>query len=44
MVDKYATDTSHHRAYNAITRTIEPELVPCARKFGIRIVVYSPIA
>ncbi|KAF7363400.1 GTP binding [Mycena sanguinolenta] len=30
--------------YNAITRTIEPELVPCCRKFGIRVVVYNPLA
>ena len=28
--------------YNAITREIEPELVPCCRKFGLRIVVYNP--
>lgn len=30
--------------YNAITREIEPELVPCCRKFGLRIVVYNPLA
>ncbi|KAJ7709952.1 Aldo/keto reductase [Mycena rosella] len=30
--------------YNAITRAIESELVPCCRKFGIRIVVYNPLA
>ncbi|KAJ7046734.1 Aldo/keto reductase [Mycena alexandri] len=30
--------------YNAITRAIEPELVPCCRKFGIRVVVYNPLA
>ncbi|KAI0670451.1 Aldo/keto reductase [Trametes maxima] len=30
--------------YNAITREIEPELVPCCRKFGIRIVIYNPLA
>ncbi|KAL0071447.1 hypothetical protein AAF712_001304 [Marasmius tenuissimus] len=30
--------------YNAITREIEPELIPCARKFGIRIVIYNPLA
>ncbi|KAJ7219225.1 Aldo/keto reductase [Mycena pura] len=30
--------------YNPITRSIEPELVPCCRKFGIRIVVYNPLA
>ncbi|KAJ6502595.1 Aldo/keto reductase [Mycena sanguinolenta] len=30
--------------YNAITRAIEPELVPCCRKFGIRVVIYNPLA
>jgi aryl-alcohol dehydrogenase-like predicted oxidoreductase len=30
--------------YNAITRAIEPELVPCLRKFEIRLVVYNPLA
>ncbi|KAF9264722.1 Aldo keto reductase [Marasmius fiardii PR-910] len=30
--------------YNAITRDIEPELLPCARKFGIRVVIYNPLA
>lgn len=30
--------------YNAVTREMEAELVPCCRKFGIRIVVYNPLA
>ncbi|KDQ60873.1 hypothetical protein JAAARDRAFT_31870 [Jaapia argillacea MUCL 33604] len=30
--------------YNAITRAIEPELVPMCRKYGIRIVIYNPLA
>ncbi|KAG9082300.1 hypothetical protein FS749_006960 [Ceratobasidium sp. UAMH 11750] len=30
--------------YNAITRAAEPELVPCLRKFGLRLVVYNPLA
>lgn len=30
--------------YNAITREIEPELVPCCRKYGIRLVIYNPLA
>ncbi|KZT26245.1 Aldo/keto reductase [Neolentinus lepideus HHB14362 ss-1] len=30
--------------YNAITRAMETELVPCCRKYGIRIVVYNPLA
>ncbi|KAL0580234.1 hypothetical protein V5O48_001739 [Marasmius crinis-equi] len=38
------TLTSSIRMYNAITREIEPELIPCARKFGIRVVIYNPLA
>ncbi len=30
--------------YNAITRSIEPELVPALRRYGLDIVVYNPIA
>ena len=30
--------------YNAITRSIEPELVPALRRYGIDLVVYNPIA
>ncbi|KAG8855169.1 hypothetical protein FRB96_007207 [Tulasnella sp. 330] len=30
--------------YNAITRAIEAELVPCLRHFGIRLVIYNPLA
>ena len=30
--------------YNAITREIEPELVPRCRKYGIRLVIYNPLA
>lgn len=30
--------------YNAITRSIESELVPCCRKYGLDIVVYNPLA
>lgn len=32
------------RMYNAVTRAMEAELVPCCRKFGLRIVVYNPLA
>lgn len=28
--------------YNAITRGIEPELVPTCRRYGLEIVVYNP--
>ncbi|KAL0946948.1 hypothetical protein HGRIS_013107 [Hohenbuehelia grisea] len=30
--------------YNAITRAMETELLPCARKFGLRLVIYNPLA
>ncbi|TKX23637.1 oxidoreductase-like protein 21 [Elsinoe australis] len=30
--------------YNAITRSIEAELIPVCRRFGIDIVVYNPVA
>ncbi|KAF4608426.1 hypothetical protein EYR40_000771 [Pleurotus pulmonarius] len=30
--------------YNAITREMEPELLPCVRKFGLRLVAYNPLA
>lgn len=29
--------------YNALTRDIETEMIPCARKFGIRLVMYNPL-
>lgn len=29
--------------YNAITRNIETELIPCCRKYGLDIVVYNPV-
>jgi aryl-alcohol dehydrogenase-like predicted oxidoreductase len=32
------------RLYNAISRTIESELIPAARKFGIRIITYNSLA
>lgn len=30
--------------YNALCREMEPELVPCCRKFGLRIVIFNPLA
>ncbi|EJU05758.1 Aldo/keto reductase [Dacryopinax primogenitus] len=30
--------------YNALQRSIEPELVPCLRTYGIRLVVFNPLA
>ncbi|OCH92504.1 Aldo/keto reductase [Obba rivulosa] len=36
--------TIYEGMYNAITRGIEAELVPCCRKHGLRIVTYNPLA
>ncbi|KAK3365547.1 NADP-dependent oxidoreductase domain-containing protein [Lasiosphaeria ovina] len=36
--------TVYQGMYNAITRGIEPELVPACRRYGLDIVVYNPIA
>ncbi|KAJ5329739.1 aflatoxin B1-aldehyde reductase GliO-like protein [Penicillium brevicompactum] len=30
--------------YNAITRNIEQELIPCCHRYGLKIVVYNPLA
>jgi len=34
----------YQAVYNALVRTIEPELVPCLRKYKLRLVVYNPLA
>ncbi|OAL33597.1 hypothetical protein AYO20_07104 [Fonsecaea nubica] len=36
--------TIYQAMYNAITRDMETELVPCCRKFGLDLVVYNPLA
>lgn len=36
--------TIYQAMYNAITRAIDDELIPCCRKFGLDIVVYNPLA
>ncbi|KAF2735583.1 aflatoxin B1 aldehyde reductase member 2 [Polyplosphaeria fusca] len=36
--------TIYQAMYNAITRSIEPELIPACRKYGIDVVVYNPLA
>ncbi|KAG9315616.1 NADP-dependent oxidoreductase domain-containing protein [Chiua virens] len=36
--------TVYQGRYNVIERTIEPELLPCLRHFGIRFYAYSPLA
>lgn len=30
--------------YNAVTRAVEPELMPCLRHYGIRVHAYNPLA
>ncbi|EAS30419.3 aldo/keto reductase [Coccidioides immitis RS] len=36
--------TIYQGMYNAITRSIETELIPCCRRYGIDIVIYNPLA
>ncbi|KAG9783913.1 Aldo/keto reductase, partial [Aureobasidium melanogenum] len=36
--------TIYQAMYNAITRDIEKELIPCCRKYGLDLVVYNPLA
>ncbi|KAI0972160.1 aflatoxin B1 aldehyde reductase member 3 [Xylaria arbuscula] len=36
--------TIYQGMYNAITRGLEPELIPTCRRYGLEIVVYNPIA
>ncbi|KAF2656682.1 aflatoxin B1 aldehyde reductase member 2 [Lophiostoma macrostomum CBS 122681] len=36
--------TIYQAMYNAITRAIEPELIPACRKYKLDIVVYNPLA
>lgn len=36
--------TIYQAMYNALTRAVEPELVPCLQKFGLRLVIYNPLA
>ncbi|KAF2148586.1 Aldo/keto reductase [Myriangium duriaei CBS 260.36] len=36
--------TVYQAMYNAITRGIEEELIPCCRKFRIKIIAYNPVA
>lgn len=40
----YVKPTIYQAMYNAITRVIEDELIPCCRKYSIDIVVYNPLA
>ncbi|KAG8849798.1 hypothetical protein FRB96_000621 [Tulasnella sp. 330] len=40
----YVLPTVYQGSYNMLARSIEPELIPCLRKFGIRLVVWNPLA
>ncbi|KAA1473823.1 Aldo/keto reductase [Dentipellis sp. KUC8613] len=40
----FVQPTVYQGMYNAISRTIEPELIPAIRKFGLRLVTYNPLA
>ena len=42
--NQWVLPTVYQAMYNAVTRAIEEELVPCLRKNGIRLVVYNPLA
>ena len=41
---KWVKPTIYQAMYNAITRDIETELVPCCRKYGLDVVVYNPVS
>ncbi|KAI8680508.1 Aldo-ket-red domain-containing protein [Fusarium keratoplasticum] len=41
---EYVKPTVYQAMYNAITRDIDSELVPCCRKYGINIIAYNPLA
>ncbi|EJU00827.1 Aldo/keto reductase [Dacryopinax primogenitus] len=36
--------TVYQGVYNVVERMIEPELIPCCRKYGLRFYAYSPLA
>jgi aflatoxin B1 aldehyde reductase len=42
--NNWVRPTIYQGMYNAITRSIEPELIPTCRRYGIDVVVYNPIA
>jgi aflatoxin B1 aldehyde reductase len=40
----YVLPTIYQGMYNALTREVERELLPCLKKLGIRFVAYNPLA
>ncbi|KAK8024436.1 hypothetical protein PG993_012502 [Apiospora rasikravindrae] len=44
QANNWVRPTIYQGMYNAITRGIEPELLPACRRYGLDVVVYNPIA
>src|ERR1700761_2353468 len=42
--NNWVRPTIYQGMYNAIVRSIEPELIPVCRRYGLDIVIYNPIA
>lgn len=42
--NNWVLPTVYQAMYNAITRSIEPELIPACRRYGLDLVVYNPLA
>ncbi|KAF8160587.1 Aldo/keto reductase [Pholiota molesta] len=42
-INGYIQPTAYQGIYNAIHRTVEPELLPCLRKFGISFYEFNPL-
>ncbi|KAF8520235.1 Aldo/keto reductase [Hysterangium stoloniferum] len=43
-LNNWVQPTIYQGMYNAITRDCETELLPCLRKFGLRFVIFNPLA
>jgi len=42
--NNWIVPTVYQGLYNAISRSIEPELIPCLRKLGLRFYAFNPLA
>jgi len=42
--NNWIVPTIYQGLYNAISRAIEPELIPCLRKFGLKFYAFNPLA
>jgi len=42
--NNWVRPTIYQGMYNAITRSLEHELIPACKKYGLDVVVYNPIA